>query len=148
MSGMSGRPNISAIVLSEARANRDYEVEFEAPGRAHVEVDTDPPQYDDESVSVVSRCRVTLATEDKEQVAEIFSELLVIFSPVADEYVKDPGLLRSYAMEVAHSHHRQIIIELSERFDIPTFRLDFSLDLDDVVVEDAEVSQDLPRAAV
>ena len=128
-----------AIVLEEARAKRHFEVEFTPPGGAHVEFTVGSPVETDDGITVTSACEVTLKSGEDVLIAEIATSFVVLFAS-SEEKFADPDF-RNAALIAAHPYHRKTIIDLTEQFDIPTFRLDFSVGVErtDEAVDGTEV---------
>jgi preprotein translocase subunit SecB len=129
----------SAIVLVQARAKRELSIEFETPGRAEISFSVDASEYTGEEYLITTSYEVTLLSEGKETVASMASTYLVAFTSEVDtKNMKDNSVLASLqlaAAETLHPYHRELLVQLSERFDIPAYRLDYAFDRDQFIEE-------------
>lgn len=122
----------SAIVLVDARANRDIGVEFDAPGRASITFTIVSTEYTSDEYFVVTRYEVALSSDEKDPVANLSTTFLMTFtSDVDTEEMTNISVLASLqlaAVEGLYTYHRDLLIQMSERFDIPAYRLDVAFD--------------------
>lgn len=122
----------TAIVMLEANAHRDTGIAFEAPGRAEIAFSLDSAEFDDDEYVVTTSYEISLLNTEREVVAKLGTTYLISFT--ADISAKEltdessRASLQMAASEVIHPYHRELLTQLSERFDIPAYRLDFAFD--------------------
>lgn len=138
---------VKSILLIEAAASRNFEREFE--GQAHVDVEyaIDKVEYNKSEFFFSTRYTIELYGEDETAVAHLKSSFLVVatcadFSspPISGEDLLSLELAASLA---AHPYHREMLIELSERFDIPTYRMSFQFEVGEFVERGLENLQEV-----
>jgi len=121
--------NVVSIVLEECSASRNFDVAFDPPGRASVNFHVDPAGSSEDARVVSTKYEVRLSTEDDETVATIASTFVVLLEVLGVSSGADVDTVaRRIASTAAHPYHRELILEMSEKFDIPAYRLDFVFD--------------------
>ncbi|WP_105035157.1 hypothetical protein [Cryobacterium aureum] len=122
----------NAVLLLEAKANRELAVEFEAPGRAEIGFAIESAEYTNDEYFVSTSYEISLLTGAKNVAARLKSTYLIAFSSTIDtDSMTDASALASLqlaAAEALHPYHRELLIQLSERFDIPAHRLGAAFD--------------------
>lgn len=122
--------SIGRVSLLQANALRLPEVHRVDKSAATISYSADGIGYDDEgNYEIVTTCDVTLRNGDGAEMAQLKSEFSTEFR--LDVELTAPfelnmiGRLQLAVSEATHPYHRDLILSLSEQFDIPAYRMPF-----------------------
>ncbi|MDN5667833.1 MAG: hypothetical protein L0G87_05490 [Renibacterium salmoninarum] len=122
---------IEQVVLKATTAERFIDVEFQPPGNASVVYSFELPEEADKNLQVTTSVEITLTGQSGEAAALLKAEFL-IFLHLNYAALPEPRDLSKIAFDSSNPYHRQLILDLSGRFDIPAYRLAFSLDTSEI----------------
>ncbi|MDY0911577.1 hypothetical protein [Rathayibacter festucae] len=127
--------SVGSILLKSIETNRDFDYAFAKPGSAKLGFGISEVKETEDGMIVASECSIELSNNDDEVVATIKTHFIVEFT--ADETFEEltSSLERTVsvqlaATEAAYPYHRLTVVNLTDLFDIPAYRLPFAFDRD------------------
>lgn len=122
--------SIGQVSLRQANASRFPDVHRDGKSAATISYSADGLGYDDEgNYEIVTTCDVILRNGEGAEMAQLRSEFSTEFR--LDVELTAPfelnmiGRLQLAVSEATHPYHRDLILRLSEQFDIPAYRMPF-----------------------